>query len=393
MRLPRSVTLSSSVLFLLWPTPALANIGLPATVALYLPPAWFALLPIILVESWYGVYRLAIPAQRALVAQAVANGLSTLVGLPLIWIVFVLAGMLTVERLAPVAPKVSQTLEIVLGAGWLGPGAESTSWTVPWAVAVLTVLFYVMSVVSEYLVVARFFSDLPGRVIRRWVVRANAISYAFLVVVVLSGWLWPRAAQPMFSVMSPVTEVLVGSVSRLMRAHSAATLAQVEPPLIRAAAAGDLQAMRALIQKGVDVNARDQHGGTALHVAAGRGDQEATRLLLEAGADVNARRNSPNDYTPLHSAAYTGNGATTKMLLSAGAKVNDAAGGGWTPLMFAMLYGRRDVVESLLAGGAKVNARSPTGWTALKEAQMRGHRDVATRLLRAGAIKYPDGSR
>jgi hypothetical protein len=372
--------------------PALADSGLP-TVAIYLPAAWLALLPIILVEAWYGVYRLAIPARQALVAQAVANSLSSLVGLPLTWIVFVLAGMLALGRLAPVAPEVAQTVGVVLRAGWLGPGAESTSWMVPWAVAVLTVPFYVMSVVSEYLVVVRFFADLPRRVIRSWVVRANAISYAFLVVLVLSGWLWPRAAQPMLSVMSPVNEVLVGSVSRFLRAQSTTTLAEVEPPLIRAAAAGDLQAMRALIQKGADVNARDQSGGTALHVAAGRGDQEATRLLLAAGADVHARRHGPNDYAPLHSAAYTGNGATTRMLLSAGARVNDAAGGGWTPLMFAMLYGRRDVVEALLAGGAAINARSPTGWTALKEAQMRGHRDVAGRLLRAGAIKYSDGSR
>ena len=50
----------------------LANIGLP-TVALYLPPAWLALLPIILIEASYGARHYQLPFRRAFLAQATAN--------------------------------------------------------------------------------------------------------------------------------------------------------------------------------------------------------------------------------------------------------------------------------------------------------------------------------
>jgi len=262
---------------------------------------------------------------------------------------------------------------------------------VPLAVAVLTVPFYVMSVVTESLVVALFFRHRSHGLIRQWTVQANAISYAFLVAVVLMGWLLPRASQPVFQFMLPLNERLVGVVLRLASQDSGST--KGETPLIQAVRVGDFSTARKLIAKGANVNSADNDGNTALQMAAGRGDEKMTRLLLEAGADVGARRKGPIDYGPLHYAAWTGNGPTVQTLISAGARVNDAAGGGWTPLMIAMLYGRLDVVEALLTGGADVNARSPSGWTALKEARMRGYRDIAERLIRAGGIEYPDGTR
>ncbi len=51
---------------------------------------------------------------------------------------------------------------------------------------------------------------------------------------------------------------------------------------------GDKVALRALIQKKVDVNAADPDGATALHWASYRDDVESADLLLRAGAKVNA---------------------------------------------------------------------------------------------------------
>ncbi len=171
-----------SSLVLLWPAPILANMGLPM-VALYLPPAWLALLPIILIESAYGVWRFKVPMGRAFVAQAAANSVSTLIGIPATWIILALGEMFVLEWAVSVAPEpLLIIVSPIVGAAWLGPGAEQTAWMVPLAVALLTVPFYAMSVVFEYLVVAQFFRHLPRQVIRRWTVRANAISYAFLVV-------------------------------------------------------------------------------------------------------------------------------------------------------------------------------------------------------------------
>jgi len=387
----RLVIVVLASLVLLWPTPILANMGLPM-VALYLPPAWLALLPIILIESAYGVWRIKVPMGRAFLAQAAANAVSTLIGIPATWVILALVEMFVLERAVGAVPEpLLIVVSPIVGAAWLGPGAEETWWMVPLAVVLLTVPFYAMSVASEYLVVVQFFRRLPRQAIRRWTVRANAISYAFLVALVLVGWVLPRASQPLFELMRPLNERLVGVVFRLANQGSGSRGG--ETALMQAVGSGDLPTARKLIAKGANVNAADNDGNTALHLAAARGDEKTTRLLLDAGADISARRKGPIDYAALDEAAYTGNGPTVRVLLSAGARVNDAAGGGWTPLLIAMLYGRLDVVDALIAGGADVNVRTPRGWTALKEARMRGHSDIVERLLRAGAVDYPDGSR
>ena len=58
---------------------------------------------------------------------------------------------------------------------------------------------------------------------------------------------------------------------------------------IGAAMSGDVELIKTLLDKGVDVNAKDQYGQIALITAAQEGQFGAVRLLLERGADVNAR--------------------------------------------------------------------------------------------------------
>jgi ankyrin repeat protein len=55
--------------------------------------------------------------------------------------------------------------------------------------------------------------------------------------------------------------------------------------------AGDADAFRRAVEAGFDVNVLSDFGGatrTPLHHAAGAGDLEAVRILLEAGADPSA---------------------------------------------------------------------------------------------------------
>ena len=68
-----------------------------------------------------------------------------------------------------------------------------------------------------------------------------------------------------------------------------------------ASATGDLATVKALIDEGVPVNARNEHdGSTALHGAAVEGRIAVIRYLLSKGADVNAL-NAYGD-SPLHEA-------------------------------------------------------------------------------------------
>src|SRR5688500_6765144 len=88
MEIKRRAVLSAVLCACLAPSPVSANIGLPM-IAVFLPPLWIALVPIVLVESVVVSRGTGAPFQRSLGAVALANIVSTVIGVPLMW--FVLA--------------------------------------------------------------------------------------------------------------------------------------------------------------------------------------------------------------------------------------------------------------------------------------------------------------
>ncbi|SVA93070.1 uncharacterized protein METZ01_LOCUS145924, partial [marine metagenome] len=71
-------------------------------------------------------------------------------------------------------------------------------------------------------------------------------------------------------------------------------------PIHRAAAKGDLAGVQAELDKGADVNAKNDDGATPLHHAAEKGHKEIVELLINKGADVNAK--NLDGKTPLDAA-------------------------------------------------------------------------------------------
>ncbi len=157
-------------------------------------------------------------------------------------------------------------------------------------------------------------------------------------------------------------------------------LAAGELTLVDAVQRGDVEAVRALLAAGAEIDEPQADGTTALHWAAYRDDAEMVALLLGSGATVR----STNRYgvRPISLAAVNGNASILAALLAAGADANATLEEGETVLMTASRTGKLAAVELLLAHGADVNAiETWRGQTALMWAAAEGHTDVVKALL------------
>ena len=193
-----------------------------------------------------------------------------------------------------------------------------------------------------------------------------------------------------------------------------------------------------LVQKGADVNARGDDGGTALHAAAFLGQYEVAKLLVQKGADVNAKKEDGE--TPISStmadwgttefiagilqlkldrekveagrakiakllrqqgaqtgfagpvgndiwtAAVAGNIEAVKQHLAKGMDINTRDGKfGMHPLSWAALHGQSKMVGFLIQQSADVNAKQQDGSTALHTAAFLGRYKTAELLIQKGA--------
>jgi ankyrin repeat protein len=194
---------------------------------------------------------------------------------------------------------------------------------------------------------------------------------------------------------------------------------------------GQPEIVEALLNKGADINHRDENSFTALHAAVRDSDYGEERdqraravatvkVLLAHGADPNARIHQEKPTvraldevefegaTPIALAAEVNNIDAIKLLVDAGGNPNIATEHGTTPLMLASgaatdVQRARSIEERSMAlitakylvdHGADVNAAGQFGWTALHSATYQGITDLMEFLVSKGAnINAMDGFR
>lgn len=165
---------------------------------------------------------------------------------------------------------------------------------------------------------------------------------------------------------------------------AAATPAQIAS-FFRAVQLDNVDAVRELAGKGVDLNAINPVGGEPALVLAVREDamQVFDALLAQPGIDLEAK--AMNGNTALMMAAFKNNRRAAEALLARGAQVNRA---GWTALHYAAAGGSEDIARLLIARKAKLDALSPResgAYTPLMMAAREAQPGMVRLLLAQGA--------
>ena len=149
----------------------------------------------------------------------------------------------------------------------------------------------------------------------------------------------------------------------------------------RAVSVDDAGTVERLLQRGFEVNARDENGQPALLLAMRDGAFGTAQTLLKHPQIQIDAVNAAGE-TALMMAALKGHLEWTQRLLERGAGLERE---GWTPLHYAATGPEPAVVQLLLERGAGVDVRSPNGSTPLMMAARYGAEEAVTLLLSRGA--------
>jgi ankyrin repeat protein len=146
-----------------------------------------------------------------------------------------------------------------------------------------------------------------------------------------------------------------------------------------------LDTVRALVDHGADVNARTRFGQTALMIAAGSDASSAVARFL-IERGADVNATSKRGFTPLLSAISGRDADLIKLFLSKGADPKAGNKAGWMPLHAAASVGDARTVEDLMKRGVPINPRvKGFNTTPLMWAAAQGARDVVEQLLRKRA--------
>ncbi len=145
----------------------------------------------------------------------------------------------------------------------------------------------------------------------------------------------------------------------------------------------ETELVKMLLEKGANVNARDDRGTVPIQLAAMTGKEKVFDFLLAHNADPLVCNES--NVSSLHTSSLTANKHIAKKLISLGCNVNEKDLGGFTPLHNAVIAGSEELVEMLIASGADVNAGNREGETPLILAKQAGSTEIAQLLVKHGA--------
>ena len=134
------------------------------------------------------------------------------------------------------------------------------------------------------------------------------------------------------------------------------------------------------LKKGVNVDAKDQDGNTALIKASINNQLEIVKYLIKNGADVNIKNNDA--ITALMVAAYSGHLDVVNLLLKNGADINTKTNADRSALNFAIGNGQIEIVKSLMEYDADLLGDFTAIYKDIVVALIKHHSDIACIILK-----------
>ena len=160
-----------------------------------------------------------------------------------------------------------------------------------------------------------------------------------------------------------------------------------EKSFIAAIQTNNIDAVKALLEKGADVNEPAYTTKTPLHYASHSRNKEILKLMMTEGADLEAK--TEQGFTPLSYAVGLNHPDNCRILLEAGADVDGIDNWKRTNLNVAANQGLTEVTVILLEFDANVNTLDVWNWSALDVAEAYGFPEVAELIIEAGGVNGP----
>lgn len=150
-------------------------------------------------------------------------------------------------------------------------------------------------------------------------------------------------------------------------------------PFLLACGSGNVELVNLFLDRGADVQ-MGSGGKSALHFAAEEGVVAVGQILLDKGCDVDIREEA--GWPPLMVAAHDGHLAFVDLLIKNNADIDAEEEEGATSLSIAAQQGHADVVKCLLEAGAKQLPTRPSGVRPIHRAAQNGHLACVKELLK-----------
>ena len=162
-------------------------------------------------------------------------------------------------------------------------------------------------------------------------------------------------------------------------------------PLLDAVLLGDTAKIDALLEGEANINIRENFTkNTALHFAVKARNADIAEILIDKGIDINAKNNNDGfayqigGFTPLHIAVQNKDIVLAKLLIDSKADVNAADADKCTALHLAIEEKCDDIVELLINAKADVNSTTYS-YTPLASAVLHPRPKIVELLIEAGA--------